>query len=71
ISRRHKQDMTEAIAGLLPAGPQQARQAQAVALAVDGAIVRAQFDGTPDAALETFGLLLAALRVPGAQAQNA
>jgi AcrR family transcriptional regulator len=71
ISRRHKQDMTEAIAGLLPPGPQRMRQAQAVALAVDGAIVRAQFDGTADVALETLELLLDPLKKASSQAQDA
>ena len=54
--------MTEAIAGLLPPGPARERQAQAVAVAVDGAIVRAQFDGAPDAALDTLELLLHGVR---------
>jgi len=40
--RLHKQDMTAAIAGLLPA-PRQ-RKRPAVAIAVDGAIVHAQFE---------------------------
>lgn len=51
ITRRHKADMTDAIAALLPAGRQRKRQAAALALAVDGAIVQAQFGETPDAAL--------------------
>lgn len=51
ITRRHKAQMTEAIAGLLPASRQRRRQASALAMAVDGAIVRAQFDPSPDSAL--------------------
>src|SRR3569623_216204 len=40
-----------AIAAVLPKARQRAQIAQAVALAIDGAIVRAQFDPSPDAAL--------------------
>ncbi len=42
VAARHKQDMVDVIADLLPAGTQQTARAQAAALAVDGAIVRAQ-----------------------------
>jgi AcrR family transcriptional regulator len=43
IAARHKEEMTEAIAGLLPPGRADAmRCARAASLAVDGAIVRAQ-----------------------------
>jgi len=42
IAAAHKRDMTAAIAGLLPDDPRAQRVAQAAALAVDGAIVRAQ-----------------------------
>lgn len=51
ITRRHKQDMADAIAQLLPASRQRKRLAMDLALAVDGAIVRAQFDQNPAAAL--------------------
>jgi AcrR family transcriptional regulator len=51
IARSHKADMTAAIVAVLPASRQRAKLAQAVALAIDGAIVRAQFDPAPDAAL--------------------
>jgi AcrR family transcriptional regulator len=61
ITRQHKAEMTAAIAGLLPAVPRRARLARAAALAVDGAIVRAQFEATPKAALASLGLLLQAL----------
>jgi len=61
VTRRHKQDMTAAIARLLPAGPGRARTSRALALAVDGAIVQAQFQGTPDAALDSLALLVKAL----------
>lgn len=52
IARSHKADMTTAIAAVLPASRQRARLAQALALAIDGAIVRAQIDAEPDAALD-------------------
>ena len=61
ITRRHKQDMTDAIAALLPASRQRRQQADAMALAVDGAIIRAQFDPTPDAALATLARILKSL----------
>lgn len=51
ITRSHKQDMTTALAALLPASRQRGQDAQALALAIDGAIIRAQFDPAPDAAL--------------------
>jgi hypothetical protein len=47
--------MQQVIAGLLPAGPGQQALADAAALAVDGAIVRAQ--------MESAGSALAGLRV--------
>ena len=45
IARRHKQDMTDVLAGLLPPGPGRAAAAHAAAVAVDGAIVQAQMAG--------------------------
>lgn len=50
IAQRHKQDMTQVIAELLPAGPQRTALAEAAALAVDGAIVQAQVHGAAPAA---------------------
>lgn len=61
ITRQHKADMTAAIAGLLPESPHRASLARAAALAVDGAIVQAQFASTPDATLATLALMLQAL----------
>ncbi|MGB9128885.1 MAG: TetR/AcrR family transcriptional regulator [Thiobacillus sp.] len=61
ISRRHKQDMTEAIARLLPPSRHRAADAQAVAVAVDGAIVRAQFDRSPQPALHALDRLVRAV----------
>ena len=48
IAREHKREMVEVIAGLLPDGPQRTAIAQAAALGVDGALVKAQMG---DAAL--------------------
>jgi AcrR family transcriptional regulator len=61
IARRHKADMTRAIAALLPASPRRARLAQAIALAVDGAIVQAQFSGQAKGPLEALARVLKAL----------
>jgi len=63
IAQDHKQHMQQVIAGLLPAGPDQASMAGAAALAVDGAIVRAQMDGV-EAALAGLRQLLGALESP-------
>jgi AcrR family transcriptional regulator len=62
IGRRHKQEMTTVIASLLPASRQRKQAAQAIALAVDGAIVRAQFDETPDAALKAVARIVKLIR---------
>jgi AcrR family transcriptional regulator len=61
ISRGHKIDMTTAIANLLPPSRQRKQNAQAVSLAVDGAIVHAQIDQTPDAALSTLDRIIKSL----------
>ena len=62
IAQRHKQDMVAAIATLLPPSKQRARDAQAIALAVDGAIIRAQFDQAADAALQALERILKSLQ---------
>ncbi len=61
IARRHKAQMTDAIAALLPPSSGRERIALAAAVAVDGAIVRAQTDGAPQGALAALALLLAVL----------
>ncbi|MDM0045216.1 TetR/AcrR family transcriptional regulator [Variovorax dokdonensis] len=61
VSRNHKADMAAAIAGLLPASRQRAKQAAAIALAVDGAIVQAQFGETPEAAVKALGTIIDAV----------
>lgn len=63
IAREHKREMVEVIAGLLPDGPQRMALAQAAALGVDGAIVKAQMGGAAQAreAVDDLRLLLRAL----------
>lgn len=61
IARAHKADVAAAIAAVLPASRQRVRLAQAIALAIDGAIVRAQFDTTPDAALDALKRIVKSL----------
>jgi AcrR family transcriptional regulator len=61
IARRHKREMTAAIADLLAPSRHREKDAQAIALAVDGAIVRTQCEETPDAALQALARLIKAL----------
>ena len=60
-ARRHKKEMTEAVAALLPSGNDQDRIAQALALAVDGAIVQAQSGSDPQAVLAALALIARSL----------
>lgn len=64
ITRRHKQDMADAIGSLLPSSRQRTRQAMDLALAVDGAIVRAQFDQNPETALASLERIRKSLLAP-------
>jgi len=57
ITRRHKDEMTDVIANLLPSSRHRKQDAQALALAVDGAIIRVQYDQTPDAALSALKVI--------------
>lgn len=66
VTRRHKQDMTDAIAVLLPASRSRKKTAAALAVAIDGAIVQAQYGGDPGQALK--GLQLIAERLSDASA---
>jgi len=50
-TRRHKRQMTDALEALLPPSRQRKATAEALAIAVDGAIVQAQYDGDPAVAL--------------------
>jgi AcrR family transcriptional regulator len=61
MTRSHKQDMAMSIAALLPASRQRQKIAQAIALAIDGAIVRAQFDSSPDEALSLLDRMIKSL----------
>ncbi|BBL72714.1 TetR/AcrR family transcriptional regulator [Methylogaea oryzae] len=65
ISRRHKDDMMRAILELLPESPDRQAVADAVAVAVDGAIVKAQLESshgrTPQAALASLERIARAL----------
>jgi AcrR family transcriptional regulator len=67
IASAHKRAMAEAIATLLPPSRDRARDAQAIALAVDGAIVAAQID-TPARALKGLERVLDALQKNGVPA---
>lgn len=60
-ARRHKQDMADAIAQRLPASPNRAEKASAIALAIDGAILRAQYADAASQALAPLQCLLKAL----------
>lgn len=57
IAKRHKQDMVEAIVALLPPNQHAREIADAAALTVDGAIVRAQMSGR-ESALQSLNLTL-------------
>lgn len=61
VAHRHKEDMATAIADLLKNSAQRTALAQAIAVAVDGAIIRAQYDPTPDAALSALSRIVEAL----------
>lgn len=51
VTRRHKQEMTDTIEGMLPRSRQRKRTAEALAIVVDGAMVQAQYCGDPAIAL--------------------
>jgi AcrR family transcriptional regulator len=61
VTRRHKQDMTAAVTRLMKPAPGRARTARALALAIDGAIVQAQYLESPEAALESLAFVAKAL----------
>lgn len=64
IARAHKESMTAAVAALLPPSKRRLLDAQAAALAIDGAIVQAQVAGSPEGALSSLARVLNALRSP-------
>lgn len=61
VSLRHKRDMMNAIANLLPIDEHDVSAVQAAAMAVDGAIIRIQMEKKPEAALALLELILRAL----------
>ncbi|MDB5998796.1 MAG: TetR family transcriptional regulator [Rhizobacter sp.] len=63
IARNHKRDMVGAIADLLPASRRRTKDAQAIGVAVDGAIVQAQFEAGAEAALAALGRLVKSLLI--------
>ncbi|MFG6415023.1 TetR/AcrR family transcriptional regulator [Roseateles sp. DC23W] len=56
-TRQHKQQMTDAIEALLPQSHRRRRTAEALATAVDGAIVQSQYSGDPAPALSALQLI--------------
>jgi AcrR family transcriptional regulator len=60
-TRGHKQDMTAAVARLMKPSRGRARRARALALAIDGAIVQAQYLASPEAAVESLAFVTKAL----------
>lgn len=58
ITKRHKEEMSEAIERILPDTPGRKQTALGLALAIDGAIIRAQFDQSPDTALSLLSNLV-------------
>jgi AcrR family transcriptional regulator len=61
IAARHKAAMAAAIRDTLPPGPRRARTAQALAVAVDGAVVQAQYTRDATAAVKALTTIAAAL----------
>ena len=62
ISRRHKLDMAAVIRTLLPARSRTAKaDARALAMAVDGAIIGAQFENSPEVALKSLARIVKAI----------
>jgi len=61
IARRHKQDMMEEILAILPISEHAHSKAQALAVAIDGAIVHAQFDENAKTALAAFAEIVRGL----------
>lgn len=64
-TRQHKRQMTDAIEALLPPSGQRRQTAEALATAVDGAIVQTQYSGDPAAPLSALELITARLTSAG------
>ena len=58
ITLAHKNDVAAVLADLLPPGPDRDAQALALCVAMDGAILRASFEPTPEAALAALARLV-------------
>jgi AcrR family transcriptional regulator len=67
IAARHKADMVAAIRDTLPPGPHRARTAQALGLAVDGAVVHAQYTREAAAAVKALSTIATALTAGAAE----
>lgn len=65
ISRRHKKDVVGVVAGHLPPSRRRLQEAHALCVAMDGAIVRATFDESPESALLAFKTIAHSLFRPG------
>jgi AcrR family transcriptional regulator len=61
IAARHKADMVAAIKATLPPGANRTRTAQALGLAIDGAIVQAQYQRDAAAAVRVFATIASTL----------
>lgn len=61
IARRHKEDVANAIADLLPASEDRIETAGALAMAMDGAIVSVQYGSTPANALRFLDRIISAM----------
>ena len=61
ITSRHKADMVAAIKATLPPGPHRARTAQALGVAVDGAVVQAQYGQDAAPAIKALTTIATAL----------
>ncbi|WP_133680202.1 TetR/AcrR family transcriptional regulator [Paludibacterium purpuratum] len=61
IVKRHKQEMTAEIETLLPDNERRTQIARLAAMAIDGAIVQAQFEASPERALANLRLLVESL----------
>jgi hypothetical protein len=64
-AQRHKRQMAAVVETLLPAGPGRSRRARALCIAMDGAIVHAQFGERVDHVLKGFKLLVHSVLADG------
>lgn len=62
ITARHKAEMVAVINATLPPGTNRTRTAQALGLAIDGAIVQAQYQGDATSAVKALAMIASTLR---------